>query len=278
MEGLQIVSLITDASLTLLVMAFAVKMTRRTSVSSPEINTAEIEKSVRGIIQDAEEAGRELSRDLQKRQRSLEQLLFDLEAVETRAHRATSEAQVKIDSLSQIAKEAETRTASVERRTENTTARAPAVKQEMYIEVIPEAEPEATEIQEEPSRYQNQTSENVNIFGEPIPSVESDSKNPPLSERIEIERDTNRSHKPARSSDKETRLRIQQIYEQAKELLAAGKNVAEVSAATRLPAAAVRRIEQTIFVESPQQVKQARQSRDPRLGALSGMTRSSEVI
>ncbi len=270
MNAFQHIGFIVDTAMTLLVIGFVIKMSRKAPAQSgtAPIDTQAVEKSIKRVIEEAEESSSELNRELQKRQRSLEQLLFDLEGVEQRAQRAIAAAEEKISELSRASQVKAVVEPTVQpiRRAEDSTPET--VVAETIITTN-----DSNEVEARVETSNEKITGPVNIFGEPI----SESKTPeqPLAKRIEIERTPDRDQSQARKNDDEVRARIHKIYDRAKELLTAGKSVMEVSAATKLPAAAVKRIEETIITKPPTASIVAR---DPRLGALGDMRRGREVV
>lgn len=269
MNAFQHIGFIVDTAMTLLVIGFVIKMSRKApaQLGTAPVDTQEVERSIRRVIDDAEESGRELNRELQKRQRSLEQLLFDLEGVEQRAQRAISAADERVTELSRLNQSRNITESVMHNMPEENSAPITNAIAETIITSVETKEPDFKE-----NTVVTQNTGSVNIFGEPI----SQSEELPLTKRIEIERTTEKLQSPPRrSSDDEVRARIHKIYDRAKELLSAGKSVMEVSAATKLPAAAVSRIEETIIKKQP---TAAMVARDPRLGALGDMRRGREVV
>ena len=274
MEAFQHLGVLIDTALVLVVIGVVVRASRKAVVAAPSanINVPEIEQSLRKVISDAEESSLELNRELQKRQRSLEQLLFDLDGAEQRAERSRIEADQRITALNNAIEAA----GNVEIRP---ARREAIVNQAVSSQAAQGSSRNESPIEEAPATAAKISSQAVNIFGEPIGHLVSEEIKP-LSRKIEVEKISN-NNGATKKADNDLRAGIHKIYDQAKELLSAGHSVAEVCAVTRLPASTVQRIEdlvasQTIAV--PQEPQQTAAQRDPRLGALGDMRRSREVI
>jgi hypothetical protein len=282
MEGFQYIGVIIDTVLMGLVIMLAYRYTRPVQLPAalPSFDTKEMEQSLRKVITDAEEASHELNRTLQKRQKSLEQILFDLENVEQRAAKSLSEADSKTTALRNAIEAAENTEIRPAQRNSNSFNKIEVISEASQIgpiKTIEALEPVSVPV----SARANQR---VNIFGEVI---EGDSiPAQPLARRIEVEKDFQASAKAAQYNDNNLRAGIHKIYDTARDLLSAGHSVAAVCAATKLPAGTVRKIEELVVSQMPQQVEPAveqisapiPQKRDPRLGALGDMRRSREVI
>lgn len=283
MEGLQYIGVIIDTVLMGLVIMLAFKSSRpaQAPVASPSFDVKEVEQSLRKVITDAEEASHELNRTLQKRHKSLEQILFDLENVEQRAAKALGEADSKTIALRNAIEAAEnTEIRPAQRSAANLNNRIEVISDVAETATIKTSEAFIPDVVPAASR----PNQRVNIFGEVIEGETIPAQ--PLARRIEVEKDNQAPAKAAQYNDNNLRAGIHKIYDTARDLLSAGHSVAAVCAATKLPAATVRKIEELVVSQMPQQVEPVieqiqapiQQKRDPRLGALGDMRRSREVI
>jgi len=277
MEVIQQMGLMVDTILTVLVISLAIKSSKKTpaaTVASPAINTQEIELSLRKIIEDAEESSSDLNRELQKRQRALEQILFDLEGVEQRAAKLSTEAESKTRMLQAAIQAA----SSVEIGSPKRAAAAPKARRiddetdllDQRIEVLGE------ESQEDEESYSGA----VNVFGEPIGGAKQASRNT-LASKIEVQRSKPTNQPPKAAKQDDVRANIYKIYDQAKDLLSAGRSIAEVCALTQLPSSTVEKIEMLINENKEKEAPSMPAPstiRDSRLGALGNMRRSRETL
>jgi hypothetical protein len=277
MEALQHLGVLIDTALVIIVIGVVLKSSKKQVVAAPSnnVNVQEIEQSLRKVISDAEESSLELNRELQKRQKSLEQLLFDLEGAEQRAERSRADADQRISALNNAIEAA----GNVEIRPARRDSKNTAILNESHRPQAQEFVREEAPIEDAEISSVKASSQAVNIFGEPIGNLGSEEIKP-LTRKIEVEKTSNNTA-AVRKSDNDLRAGIHKIYDRAKELLSAGHSVAEVCAATRLPATTVQRIEELVASQTisvPQEPQQSTAQRDPRLGALGDMRRSREVI
>lgn len=275
MEVIQQMGLMVDTILTILVISLAIKTSKKspaTASANPAINTQEIEQSLRKILEDAEESSADLNRELQKRQRALEQLLFDLESVEQRAAKLSGDA----DSKTRMLQAAIQAASSVEIGSPKKPATPKARSTNNEIDYLDNK----IEVLSDDTNEEEAYSEAVNVFGEPIGGAKQASRNT-LASKIEVQRSKPSNPAPKAAKEDDVRANIYKIYDQAKDLLSAGRSIAEVCALTQLPSSTVEKIEMLVNEkreEEAPKIPTPAAMRDSRLGALGNMRRSRETV
>lgn len=91
MMDIQVYKFATDALLVIALIYLCYRMSQ--SSNSKTLRLPGLEQGLKGLIKEADEASRELNAKLLKRKTSLENLLFDLETVESRLNRAMNSAE-----------------------------------------------------------------------------------------------------------------------------------------------------------------------------------------
>lgn len=275
MEVIQQMGLMVDTILTVLVISLAIKSSKKTPATiaaSPTINTQEIEQSLRNILDDAEESSVDLNRELQKRQRALEQLLFDLESVEQRAAKLSNDADSKTRLLQAAIQAASSVEIGAPKRA--TASRARQIEPE-YNSINEQIEVLGEEADDEENNF-----ETVNVFGEPIGGAKPAS-NGNLASKIEVQKAKSLTPTAKSVKSEDPRANIYKIYDRAKDLLSAGKSIAEVCALTQLPSSTVEKIEMLVTEKQEKEapvMPSPAAIRDSRLGALGNMRRSRETV
>lgn len=275
MEVIQQMGLMVDTILTVLVISLAIKSSKKTPATiatSPTINTQEIEQSLRKILEDAEESSTDLNRELQKRQRALEQLLFDLESVEQRAAKLSNDADSKTRLLQAAIQAASSVEIGAPKRAAASKARSVAPEINSINEQI--------EVLGEEADDEENNFETVNVFGEPIGGAKPASRSN-LASKIEVQKAKSLTPTAKSVQSEDPRANIYKIYDRAKELLSAGKSIAEVCALTQLPSSTVEKIEMLVTDKQEKEVPlmpSPAAIRDSRLGALGNMRRSRETV
>ncbi|GEM_PF-2791141 len=261
----------------------SLRQSREVVTSAPAVNVKEIEKSVKSVIVEAEDASRELTRELNKRQRNLEQILFDLGTVETKIARASDHADERIEELQRLltapsqttSKEINPSRESTVVETSYDTGPIQSTRKEIVISLSDSIETVEEDTLDESTPLD---SSKYNIFGELLAASDEEESPSPLASRIEIEREDKRQPMPPRKRPNEdNRGKIEQIYSKAKELLSAGESIATIAAETKLSKPMIERIRSTMIVDE-QIIPQPPPSKDSRLGVLGSMRRSIETL
>ncbi|MDZ4786476.1 MAG: hypothetical protein SGJ02_10410 [bacterium] len=282
--------MLTDIALLAAILFITYRSVRQSSstniVQGPNLkeNVKEIEESIKKLISEAEESSRELNKDLSRKQRSLEQILFDIESVETKISRTTSSAQEKIEELTQLVNLTEVKAKEFNKINQNSEVEVKKVEiqttvtnKQQEITEISLTDVEVEEVQE--SRYQDR---NLNIFGEPISEAVETDNYQPLSARIEIQSEKKITRPPVSSSNMkevDAQSKIHKIMNQAKLLLKDGEDIISVATQLRIPSAAVQRINDQMLREKVSMAaSEEKPKRDSRLGALGSMRRNAEMV
>jgi len=290
MYGIETYKMLTDIALLAAILFITYRSVRQSSstniVQGPNLkeNVKEIEESIKKLISEAEESSRELNKDLSRKQRSLEQILFDIESVETKISKTTSSAQEKIEELTQLVNLTEVKAKEFNKINQNSEVEVKKVEiqttvtnKQQEITEISLTDVEVEEVQE--SRYQDR---NLNIFGEPISEAVETDNYQPLSARIEIQSEKKITHPPVSSSNMkevDAQSKIHKIMNQAKLLLKDGEDIISVATQLRIPSAAVQRINDQMLREKVSMAaSEEKPKRDSRLGALGSMRRNAEMV
>lgn len=303
MEVVEICTFVTDILLVLSLVYFGYLQFRAPNSSAHSERAVELENSIRALISHAEEAGTELNKELKKRQRNLEQILFDLETQDQKIHRNSNLVDEQIQALQAALKD--TRQQSVEiaqtlrepnrstksmakrkvvksTKTKTRPRRVAKIQQETEIleaksiELSSEAIIDESSADEEKLIQSQKRGAELNVFGEPVETTKAQN----LTRQIEVEV---RQRQPRQVTQDESREQIRRIYEQAKDLFRTGSDMATVAAKTRLPKAALEKIQDIVIEEMPEMEALAstppeKSARDDRLGVLSGMKRSTQTL
>lgn len=312
----------------------------RSSDSAMMRRMRSLESGMVGLIQESELAGQTLNEKLLKRQGKIEDLLLDLDSLESKLLRAKQGAEEVYNELQ----------LTVSRSRGRETREVHEVHQEERREApsLTTQQGRASSILQNSSSQQNQTPpsspdpvdlDRVNIFGEPIPDEPPlrkplpQGKYKPLTQKIEkevvtpqAEQDLSaeqnlRSSQPRGVSlyqkqsasapkpregtpkSKETQPHsqrppeikpakepgelpdigpsgmsaLQKVYDRAEELLRTGQSPDSVSAQTSIPIEELNLLSQMIELEREEALMHQKKA-DPRLGALGGMTRQTEIL
>jgi hypothetical protein len=251
----------------------------------------QMEASIARLIGEAERAGKDLSKELERRQRSLESALTEIESAETRIQRTIVSADQNKKLLEEVLVQARKRSAPASTATVVSapapTARpvAAPVRQSAPVPMIELEQVDDSETEERNSSNWG----NVNIFGDPIPGGAAEVVAPsgsPLQRAVRVEREAAPSRNgyhatPNRVSPQQS---IERVYDEAEDLLRAGEDLAAVSARTKLSMPEVRMLSE--MVEKERIVKEDREpsvevlaAKPPaRLGGLAGMRRTVQTV
>jgi hypothetical protein len=260
----------------------------RQTVAVPSRQGLDLERTLRGLIKEADLASSSLQDQLLRRQQSLEKVLRELEATEQRVTRAVQSAETRV-ATSGVAASGP----SVAARSQPRDFGMPEAPS--FNAVGPRSQPPVT-----PPSARPQT----NIYGEIVAPSEAQraesapppAKSTPLAAAIEREvvpsqRSAAAAARSARSAPAES---LSEVRRAAEELLRAGKDLEFVARRTNLSIDEVRLISNGVgrstavregkavvpspIVEDPAAVAAAVATPDPRLGVLSPIRRSIETI
>ena len=302
-----IIKLAADGLLVLSVLIMGFRYLRSTT----KAHTTELmilEASLKGLIKDAESAGRSLNDELGKRQRGLEKLLLDIESSEKRIADTAREAIETAGSVELKIKAARAAMEEVTRSAARPARPSAPVTGIPLEEETPEPPSFETVVQRRASSPRQETSvHRSNIYGEPLEEVSSQRMVPAVSPRAEQPRSiptpraepTYARQRLSASIEKETDRSVtvpaepvatsmRTVFGAAEDMLRAGKEVAVVAAVTQLPIEKVVQMARAIaphlleesgdmFIEEQPQVTTGKGT-DPRLGVLGAMRRQTQVL
>lgn len=259
----------------------------RQTVAVPSRQGLDLERTLRGLIKEADLASSSLQDQLLRRQQSLEKVLRELEATEQRVTRAVQSAETRVSTGGAVA--GESTGASRSQPRDFGMPEAPS-----FNAVGPRSQPSVT-----PPSARPQT----NIYGEIVVPSEAKraesapppAKSTPLAAAIEREVvPSQRSAAAARAPRSAPAESLSEVRRAAEELLRAGKDLEFVARRTNLSVDEVRLISNGVgrstaaregkavvpspIVEDPATVAAAVATPDPRLGVLSPIRRSIETI
>jgi len=240
----------------------------------------ELEVSLRGLLKEAERSGVQLSDELSRKKRALEQLLYDVEGAEQRIQRNLTEADsslrgmqersaqaARAERVSHLAtNEQELHRPAPSLQSKASTTSTEAYQPYDYPRVSRPAPSKVAESQPKPkvSRASNVP---VNIYGEPIGS--SNDQRSSLADSIE------KVIEPA--MDEQLTRSLEDIYSSAEEMLRAGEKLERIAAITRLPIGEVQMLAQMVEQEN-QELADPQPQEDRRRGALGNIQRNRHVL
>lgn len=252
MHDLVIWKFATDIGLMLAVIFMAVRMLRPAQ-SANHNKLLELEQGLRRLLAEAQGSTKDIDNLLVKRRQDLEQLLFDLESVETRVARGV--------------KRAEAQQTKLERE----------IRQSMQARTPLQQEIEKVEEEEDttPPNWGN-----VNVFGEPIPGATEEAPEPVPVAKPQPKQEARRAPAAPRMAASD----LARVAEAAKKVMQASQRAAQAPQNLAKPVQ-TRPIEMEVEVEREEPAEEVRvslqQSAPPaagqKLGVL-GMKRSVQVL
>lgn len=327
MANLEVLQLVVDGLLVLSLFYLCV----RSAKASPFIQSGVLESGLRRMVQEADLATRTLQEKLVQRQTRLEELLLDLESAENRlnrskqsieetkadldarfikAQRALQTLQNQIDNVPQTIKSNlesvavknseiekpvadETKENPLDRDYAQLNAARENVKKNIYGEAVTEksAAPKANVNNGFTQNYSRssvkRSAARTNIYGEVIAPKENTANRSALSAKVEKE-----VYQPQKQNSlKGYNNNIENVYDEAENLLKAGNGVDYVAALTDLPVEEVKMLSQVLErVPQHQQQVQTKNEYSPivdsataivgdsRLGALDPIRRQIQTI
>ncbi len=304
MGDLQVWQLAADGLLVLSLFYLCLKVAGQ---SSSPLRTGSLETGLRRLIQEAEAAGRALNERLIQRQRTLDELLADLENAESRAAQTLR----SIEDARAALEEEQIKRQRALRELKNQSAEPAAPLQsprfqepaspEVAAESAPAARPldaadeRAAAVQSEPKSVRGYGAyqaakkqaaapavdapeeeaprrwQQVNIYGEPIAAPEA--APPPRPKKSLAQSVEKELHNPY-SSGSQGEDELQRVYDMAENLLRSGKSLESVAGATSLPLDEVRMLSQMMVQDRSQKQPEA----DNRLGALGPVRRHIQTL
>lgn len=289
MEHLELWKLATDIGLCFSLIILCWRFLRSPESALVSRRTLELESALKALVQEADAASKSLHEKLTRRQQALEKLLFDLGTVEARVNRAITTADEEKHILTQavsearkLAEEARYDASTASRRTEREPGRgeSAAPARQAAAALAKEIEVESQE-----SRPSSRAGRGVNIFGEEVGSSsqamdEAKPAEPSIPARgikaygglsASVEKISEPAPKRAEQAKTERsagQKTLEDIYKNAEQMLAAGKDLQTISTSLRLPIDQVRLLMEIMASEADDAEIPATTS-DPRLGALS---------
>lgn len=289
MDDFQVWKLTVDAllvgALLLLCYRFA-----RTSAQGPSANAAVLEASLRALVREADAASNSFQAELTKRQKNLEQLLFDLESVETRVNRAVqSGEELKTSIELEVRKQREIQRPLAVPPKEELAPAAGSVTSQPTIRRGAPPEPPSFDQLTVPTRKRPGTPLEAkivkNIYGQPVAQHSTQARTHKHSLKHTLEKEVSNTSTPqvtTKSSDQEvTAADVQRVYDTAEALLKTGTDLQQVATKTKLPLNEIRMLarlleqEQQLEADSPPANVAAA---DQRLGVLSPIRRETETL
>ncbi|RMD87324.1 MAG: hypothetical protein D6808_01665 [Candidatus Dadabacteria bacterium] len=256
------VDLLLATSVIWVAVASAKRKNERIELISKEAK--ELESSLRKLIEDAEDSSIELNKELKRRQRDLEHVLFELETMEQKLNRINAQAQEHAEEISQRCKDAR-----------KILSKTP-LSQKVEVVRDEEREDNSEEYGGE-GVHDKGNSPSVNIYGEPIGQAWEQNRGEDNSGSEDYLNATR-----ANSVSEEQKQEVMKIIETAKTLLRAGEDIADVAASTRLPIRTIRKIQNAVLKERDTMPVAEEQTsvigRDPRLGVLGDMQRGVSTV
>ena len=264
--------------LSLVFLAFRFVRFPRNAPQSREMK--DLERMLKGLIADAEDAGRSLDEQLQKRREELEHALFDIERAENRVNRAVTGLRDKTDEIQEDRASAGGRKVPAGQAPVAQPRDARATKQEIeqlqrFAAPAPQGSLRSqvtrqTVIEEEPIV----SWDGVNIFGQPLgqgPQVGGTESAVAAAPAVMPPQTLQPAEPPSFS--------IKQIYARAEELIRAGEELHNVVTRTRLPLEEVQNMAQMIAREELARRQAASEEEEQRrLGALNPIRRQSQIV
>ena len=294
MSNIEILKLTTDALLLLSLCWLCVRFWRGPGLSS-STRLAELDASLRALMHEAESAGRALNEQLLGRQKNMERLLSDIDAVEHRISRSTTSAESQRQVLDTQLKQAHT----LSQRLAQQLDRLPTVQvqpiqlsQELANEPLP-ADRRTNRIEVSVSPAQGSV-EIADPWRESPPAAAPE----PPSFEVAAQR-TSRSGTlpgvPVRRSpaqplaarvEKQTLpetgdaldATMQHIFEAADEAMRAARTVESQALAVSDSSASISASPDTIIDSTRMMATNEAAGRDPRLGVLGGIKRQVQLV
>ncbi len=247
---------------------------RNSRASSPGIQPdalRELESSLKRLLREATDAGADLEHSLSKKQKQLEELLFDVETVEHRINKGVEEAEAVRKELRQ----------NIERQsvTKSPARNEASLAEQIIQEPIPSREPVRTQAisSETPSagseQYLGVSERAASAEFTPLP-------NTPLQSAIEKEviPPTNQNVALTTTVTSSVARSIEDVYAHCEELIRAGKSVSDISRMTDIPPNEIEALQGIINLEIEEEEEAPTiVDNDTRLGVLSPKGRTNPI-
>ncbi len=268
MLNLGLIKLFVDAALVMSLLFLCFRFMRGGRSPTNQLQVEQLERALRALVGEAEEAGRTLDSQLQRRKGELEQALFDIDLAENRLKRAVSYAKesasdiISVDRPSSLETMTASKAPSARPAQPNATQTDPkkSVKASASTGPTPRLRSEIIVDDSDGTEEQSDSTPlswgNTNIFGQPLGEG-------PDEEILEAQ------HEVGRESPV-TRANLEQIHSGAEEALQVGR---ELQAATARQLSSRQQIEvsrEEEEVGSEQEVE--------RLGVLAPIRRHTQVV
>ena len=280
MQHIEIWKIGTDLLLFLSLVWLGIRFLRSSS-SAAKRELATLDTSLRGLLRDADEAGRTLNDQLSKRERSLERLLYDLEGAEHKVNEAVARSESALSAV-------ERREAAPVRESPmpRTSAPTPRTRARESVEQAPTYQESTYRDQENLTPISYETDEppsfesaaqvrpvGKNIFGEPLGSGPKTARAPEpkpapvpaasasrvytrATERYSktlsgsVEKEVVPSAPPSQRKPLSEKRELSQVLAAAEKLLKAGKDLSTVASVTQLPVDDVARLEKAMKLKA----------------------------
>lgn len=266
---------------------------------APNISTArlvQLETSLRMLIQEAEGAGKGFDDQLRRRQKRLEDLLFDLNSTEQRINQTITSADRSKSALERAINQSNEIGAEPVRSVPVSKPVQPAVSSTIELEQDHRAEEYigVSSLRQHPPQEQPERSTanrtKYNIYGDPItatPSapndrIESRPSQPMKPGYVPLESAIERVVGPGTGTGPEqygaVNGELEDVYAAAEELIKGGQALQAVAAAVNLPIEEVRMLSQMVRQEEAVARTSEAVIEDDRLGVLSPVRRERHVL
>lgn len=289
-ESLPMIKLVIDIALSGTIFYLATRVGRGRGPSAAKLQALQaLEESLSRLLRDASGANEDLQRALQKEQKKLEELLFDIETVEQRVNKGFDDARSAYRSLKKIIEHstvAEQRLSAAHQKQEAQSQNSANNRQRRALASQVEMERVSNEQKSSAFQHSRRAAVQRSYTSPTRESLEPESSEP-LQERVV--RDSvvpgKRTYLPNAQKS------LEDIYAHCEELLRAGQSMQEVAARVNLSVDEVERLQSLMSLEEGAPVipgEIAPEQRGPRapLGALGGeqgvgsnpIARSRQVI
>lgn len=256
MSTFEVAKLATDVLLGGSLIYFCIRFLKPLGADRHVRKIAELEGTIRGLIRDADDAGRSLNDELGRRQYALEKLLSDIKAVDGAVHKTLNDASEKATSIAK----------TIEQATSHRTAAAPA--RPVFVEPAPAKEAHWTTVEAE------------DVLEPPSFETISPSRTRRSTERTTLQSSIERQvfvPEPEEPQQQQEDLSdLEEVYRLAEDLLRAGKDMEFISSRTNLPVDQLQIIAESMARTQPSAKNSG--PKDSRLGVLGNFIREERTV
>lgn len=281
-ESLPMIKLVIDIALSCTIFYLAARVGRGRGPSAAKLQALQaLEESLSSLLRDASGANGDLQRALQKEQKKLEELLFDIETVEQRVNKGFDDARAAYRSLKKIIEHS----AVAEKRLSAAYQRQDAQGQESRQALVPQNSANirqrsalASQVEMERVSNEQKSSDFQHTRQAEIqpsftsPNRESLEPKSSMSLRGQVQRESVVPGK--RTQLPNAQQSLEDIFAHCEELLRAGQSMQEVAARVNLSVDEVERLQSLMSLEEgapiiPGEIASERAAQRSTLGALS---------